>query len=376
MEFNLFGKVVKIQSSKLNQQTQRADAWNTEIIQVTSGFYNNISAKIASEISKLNFQHVKYKKVAGGADTLSSLDGSDIDEALNWSPKGYSNSVEFWTTVTKRLLTTIKVNIKIITNSDGTIKDLKLLDGDETVNDNETINLVSPFFINQNTSILDSTLSSIATKLQQGRMRGMLKVNALIDETDDDFKEKALKTITTMQEVSNYNGLGVMDGKSEIVEFKNSYSVLNDEEIKLIKEELLSSYFMSESILTGKASQEEQILFYNSTIIPLLNQLEKELSYKLISQSKRRNIQGNLYYERIIVDNQLFKFASLKDLIDLYHENTQAPFLTVNEFKTLAGLEPSEGGDVYLTNANSMMIENYSDLKGLPNDDNSDGKDA
>ena len=376
MEFNLFGKVVKIQSSKLNQQTQRADAWNTEIIQATSGFYNNISAKIASEISKLNFQHVKYKKVAGGADTLSSLDGSDIDEALNWSPKGYSNSVEFWTTVTKRLLTTIKVNIKIITNSDGTIKDLKLLDGDETVNENETINLVSPFFINQNTSILDSTLSSIATKLQQGRMRGMLKVNALIDETDDDFKEKALKTITTMQEVSNYNGLGVMDNKAEVFEFKNSYSVLNDEEIKLIKEELLSSYFMSESILTGKASQEEQILFYNSTIIPLLNQLEKELSYKLISQSKRRNIQNNLYYERIIVDNQLFKFASLKDLVDLYHENTQAPFLTVNEFKTLAGLEPSEGGDVYLTNANSMMIENYSDLKGLPNDDNSDGKDA
>lgn len=376
MEFNLFGKVVKIQSSKLNQQTQRADAWNTEIIQATSGFYNNISAKIASEISKLNFQHVKYKKVAGGADTLSSLDGSDIDEALNWSPKGYSNSVEFWTTVTKRLLTTIKVNIKIITNSDGTIKDLKLLDGDETVNENETINLVSPFFINQNTSILDSTLSSIATKLQQGRMRGMLKVNALIDETDDDFKEKALKTITTMQEVSNYNGLGVMDNKAEVFEFKNSYSVLNDEEIKLIKEELLSSYFMSESILTGKASQEEQILFYNSTIIPLLYQLEKELSYKLISQSKRRNIQNNLYYERIIVDNQLFKFASLKDLVDLYHENTQAPFLTVNEFKTLAGLEPSEGGDVYLTNANSMMIENYSDLKGLPNDDNSDGKDA
>lgn len=372
MEFNLFGKSVRIQSSRLNQQTQRASAWDDEVVSATSSFYNNISAKIATEIAKVNFQHVKYKKVDGGADTLSSLDGSDIDELLNWSPKGYENSTAFWQAVTKKLLTTRKIHIKIVDDKQGNLIDMKLLESGDEINTNETINLVSPFFINQNTSILDSTLSSIATKLQQGRMRGVLKLNAIVDNDSDDFKQTALKTLNAMQSVSNYNGLGVMDDKSEVVEFKNSYSVLNDEEIKLIKEELLSSYFMSESILTGKASQEEQIFFYNSTIIPILAQLEKELSYKLISQTRRRKTQGNLYYERIIIDNQLFKFASLKDLISLYHENTQAPFLSVNEFKILAGLEPSEGGDVYLTNANARIVEKYSDFLVKTEDDSKD----
>lgn len=363
MEFNLFGKAVRIQSSRLNQETQRATAWSDEVVSATSNFYNNISAKIGTEVAKVNFQHVKYKKVDGGSDTLQSMDGSDIDELLNWKPKGYENTTAFWQAVTKKLLTTRKVYIKIVDDKQGNLVDLKLLESGDNVNLNETINLVSPFFINENTSILDATLSGIATKLKQGRMRGMLKINAVVDNDNDEFKETALKTISTMQSVSSYNGMGVMDDKSEIVEFKNSYSVLNDEEIKLIKQELLSSYFMSEKILSGEPTQEEQIYFYNSTIIPLLAQLEKELSYKLISQSKRRKTQGNLYYERIIIDNQLFKFASLKDLISLYHENTNAPFLTVNEFKVLAGLEPSEGGDVYLTNANSKLIEKYSDLR-------------
>ena len=66
MEFNLFGKVLKIESSHLDTRTQRAVGWQDEAISATSGFYNNISAKIASEISKVNFQHVQYKKLTMG----------------------------------------------------------------------------------------------------------------------------------------------------------------------------------------------------------------------------------------------------------------------------------------------------------------------
>ena len=50
-------------------------------------------------------------------------------------------------------------------------------------------------------------------------------------------------------------------------------------------------------------------------------------------------------------------------MLDLYHENTQAPMFTVNEFKVLMGLEPIEGGDVYLTNLNSKIIKSFSELQ-------------
>ena len=362
MEFNLFGKAVKIQSSKMNQSTQRATGWSDEAVSATSGFYNNISAKIATEISKLNFQHVKYKKTDNGIDTLQSMDGSDIDEVLNWRPKGHLNSVDFWSDVTRKLMRTRQVYLKTHYDSDGNLIDL-LINEDEDVNTDETVNLVSPFFINSNTSILDSTLSSIAQKLQQGRIKGQLKINGLIDTESDEFVQKAQATLSQMQKIGSVNGLTVTDDKTEIKEFSNSYSVLNDEEIKLIKSELLSSYFMSESILDGTATQEEQIYFYQSTIVPLLNQLEKELTYKLISTTKRRKIQGNKYYERIVIDNQLFKFASIDNMLSLIHENTQAPLLNLNELRVLLGLEAIEGGDVYMTNLNSKIIKDFSDLE-------------
>lgn len=362
MEFNLFGKAVKIQSSKMNQQTQRAVGWSDEAVSATSGFYNNISAKIATEISKLNFQHVKYKKNDNGIDTLVSMDGSDIDEVLNWKAKGHLNSVDFWSDVTRKLMRTRQVYLKPSYDKDGNLIDL-LINEDEEIDTNETVNLVSPFFINSNTSILDSTLSSIATKLQQGRIKGQLKINGLIDTESDEFVQKAQNTLSQMQKIGSVNGLTVTDDKTEIKEFSNSYSVLNDEEIKLIKSELLSSYFMSETILDGTATQEEQIYFYQSTIVPLLNQLEKELTYKLISTTKRRKIKGNQYYERIVIDNQLFKFASIDNMLSLIHENTQAPLLNLNELRVLLGLEAIEGGDVYMTNLNSKIIKDFSELE-------------
>ena len=361
LKFNIFGKAVTIQSSKLDQTTQRAAGWKDEAVSATSGFYNNIAAKIATEISKVNFQHVKYKKTPNGIDTLTSMDGSDIDEVLNWKPKGHLNSVEFWSIVARKLMRTRQIYLDPVYDSDGQLIDLLLADDD--IDTNETVNIVSPFFFNLNTSILDATLSSIATKLQQGRIKGQLKINGVVDTDSKEFVEKAQEMLNQMQKIGSVNGLTVTDSKTEINEFSNSYSVLNDEEIKLIKSELLSSYFMSEKILTGEASQVEQIYFYQSTIIPLLNQLEKELTYKLISSSKRQKVKGNIYYERIIIDNQLFKFASIKDMLDLYHENTQAPMLTVNEFKVLMGLEPIEGGDVYLTNLNSKIIKSFSELQ-------------
>lgn len=256
---------------------------------------------------------------------------------------------------------TRQVYLKPHYDSDGNLVDL-LINEDEDVNTDETVNLVSPFFINSNTSILDSTLSSIATKLQQGRIKGQLKINGLIDTESDEFVQKAQNTLSQMQKIGSVNGLTVTDDKTEIKEFSNSYSVLNDEEIKLIKSELLSSYFMSETILDGTATQEEQIYFYQSTIVPLLNQLEKELTYKLISTSKRRKIKGNQYYERIVIDNQLFKFASIDNMLSLIHENTQAPLLNLNELRVLLGLEAIEGGDVYMTNLNSKIIKDFSEL--------------
>lgn len=373
----LFGRTVKIEKGRVTKEEQQIKAWQDATIDYTSSFVINIKNKIASEISKINFNHVKYKVNEGGVDVLRSLEGSDVDEVLNWNPKGFANSIEFWSVVTKRLMSSKMVRLEVhYEKHDGVsvLTDITILEGDSKAPMSETINLVSPFYINDDTSILDEALKSISTKLNQGKLRALYRINATMDETAEEFKKRANLTINTMQETSQYNGIGAMDGKGEIVELKNGYSVLNEEEIDLIKSELLSAFFMNEKILLGTATQEEQIAFYNATIIPLLFQFEKELSYKLIPNSRRRKTKGNLYYERIIIDNQLFKFASLKDLINLYHENINAPMFTVNEFKVMIGEQPIEGGDVYLTNLNSKVIKSFDEITNEDTTNSTEGE--
>jgi hypothetical protein len=363
---NLFGKVVQIYRGNINQQTQRVPNWDMSAsAEFTSSYAINIQNKIASEVSKVSFNHVKYKKNENGADTLISMAGSDIDEVLNWSAKGKINSIAFWSDVVKRLMVNEKVKLVPVYNERlGILTDLRFpIDTDADMPENETINLISPFYTNTDTSLLDNALDAIAEKLVQGKIRALYKVNANLDlDNVKEYKDKVKATIESLQTNSSYNGITPIDAKGEIIELKKDYSVLNKEEIDLIKSELLGAFFMSEEILNGTASQEQQMYFYNSTIIPLLVQLEKELTYKLLSTNNRRVIAGNMYYQRIIIDNQLFKFATLKELIDLYHENTNAPVFTINEMRIKMGEQPIEGGDKYFTNRNAVIVEDFDDL--------------
>lgn len=370
---NLFGKIVRVFTGKLDNKTQRVKGWDLDTAsEFTSAFAINIQNKIASEVSKVSFNHVKYKKNEKGADTLISMAGSDIDEVLNWSPKGKLNSIEFWSNVVKKLMANKRIYLVPVYDKTGHLQDLRFpIDTDGDLNRDETINLISPFYLNDDTSILDNALNAIAQKLDQGKIRALYKVNAQLDfDFVDEFKEKAMATIKSMQDGSTFNGIAPIDSKGEIIELKKDYSVLNKEEIDLIKSELLGAFFMNEDILNGTASQEQQMYFYNSTIIPLLVQLEKELTYKLLTSNNRRVIAGNLYYQRIIIDNQLFKFATLKELIDLYHENTNAPVFTINEMRIKMGEQPIEGGDKYFTNRNAVLVNNLDDLIDRQNAEN------
>lgn len=363
---NLFGKFVSISKGKIDQKTQRVQGWDMSAsAEFTSAFAINIQNKIASEISKISFNHVKYQKNPNGADTLISMAGSDIDEVLNWSPKGKTNSIEFWSDVVKRLMANEKVSlIPIYNEQTGELLDLRFpIDTDDTATLAESVNLISPYYTNTDTNLLDRALDGIGEKLLQGKIRALYQVNANLDLDDvQDYKDKVRATIEALQTGATYNGISPIDAKGEIVELKKDYSVLNKEEIDLIKSELLGAYFMNEDILNGTATQEQQMYFYNSTIIPLLVQLEKELTYKLISRNARRVLKDNIYYQRIIIDNQLFKFATLKELIDLYHENTNAPVFTINEMRIKMGEQPIEGGDKYFTNRNAVIVEDFDDL--------------
>ena len=51
--------MVSFSRGKLNNDTQRVTAWQNEAVEYTSAFVTNIHNKIANEITKVEFNHVK-----------------------------------------------------------------------------------------------------------------------------------------------------------------------------------------------------------------------------------------------------------------------------------------------------------------------------
>lgn len=223
----LFGGIVTIQRGRLNKQTQRVETFTNEAVSFTSQFVMNIQKKIASEISKITYNHMRYEVVPKGTDIMRSLDGSDIDEVLNWKPKGFDSSTEFWNKVVIQMFQTKKVRLKPIYKKNKYtdtyyLDDLRIVNGDEEYKQSEVVTLISPFYLDNDTSILDQALASITTKLEQGKLRALYKVNANLDNGLGAFKEKAMTAIQAMQTSANFNGIGVTDAKAELIELKNS----------------------------------------------------------------------------------------------------------------------------------------------------------
>ena len=136
--------MVSFSRGKLNNDTQRVTAWQNEAVEYTSAFVTNIHNKIANEITKVEFNHVKYKKSDVGSDTLISKAGSDLDEVLNWSSKGEHNSMEFWQKVIKKLLCTRYVDLyPKFDRETGDLADLLLTNDGKEYKPEEIVRLFS-----------------------------------------------------------------------------------------------------------------------------------------------------------------------------------------------------------------------------------------
>lgn len=365
---SIFQNIVKIFRGRIDKKTQRVN-WQNGTTNFTSNFILNIQHRIANEISKSYFNHVEYTVNPNGYDYSKNLTGTDIDEVLNWSPKGYNNSTEFWNDVVIKMLNQKYVYIKPIFDSRGVFISLEIV-GDEEFKRDETVNLVSPFFSDNGTNLLDNILSSVYDKLATNKTRAYLKINGSFSEGKEEFKKKVSQTLETFQEVGEFNGIGVLDAKTDIVELNNSYSVITSEEMDFIKTEILSGFGISEKVLLGTASEQENTAFRANTIAVLLEQLERELTYKLISSYKRIRNDNKKTYQRIVVNTNIMKFASLDQLIKFSQANTNTPIAQQNEERGFYGLAPIEGGDEFFVNLNATTAKDVTKQEEMNEENN------
>lgn len=349
--------LVKISSGYFDKKTNSVKF--DDHVYYSSNFVTSINNFIAREFAKLEFRHKIYTTLPDGTQTKEDKLNSDIYETLTYAANDEDSNTVWRTKMINTLLTAGRVYLKPTYDNMYSLKSLPITTAEEfKKNKNDVIVLVSPFISNDNnTSLFDALLSSIANDISNQPMKAYLKINAAINSANSDFASKAKEQLAVMSDVSSVNGIGILDGKTELIELKNKYSSIDAETVKVVKQEVLNAYNFSEKLLNGQYSETDYKNFFESVIRPLIDQIEKEFTYKLLSNNARINTGKKTSFERIKLEVDMFKFASVSDLISLTNVNTNGSILTVNEVRKLYNVEPIAGGDVFRTNLNSVEVK-------------------
>lgn len=357
----LFDGIVRKFTGDVNTQTQQV-TWSDDVVKYTSNFMLSATKFVEREFSKLHIDHRIYR-LENDKYLVSDKYGSDVYETLNYSPNGFRNNSEWKREIIRRLFSTSAVYLKPI-RKHGELISLEFTDA-ETYNKHsaDIICFTSPFYISDNASLYDNILTNISRSFDQNKLRGFVKINAAAGTMTDDFVKKATAELQSLQQLAKYNGLTVIDGRSEIVELNKDYDTVDPETVNLIKREILNGFGFSESLLLGNYTNEEYKHFYTNVMQPLVTEIETELTFKLLSTNARVNNGVKQSFERITVSTDTFAFASVSELISLASANTNGAYLTVNEVRQIMGFDPIAGGDVFRTNLNSTEIK-YDKNKG------------
>lgn len=351
----IFDNVVKFFKGDINNKTQRV-TWSNDEVRYTSAFMQSVEMFIAREFSKLEINHRQYTKQQDGGYLVTDKLGSDIFETLNFAANGYMNNTQWRRELVRRIVRGQNVYLK--PKREGVrLVALEFVDL-ETYRQkpDDILAITSPMFVSDNSTLYDDILSRIGSELKGNKLRGFLKINANLAADAEAFKRTAQQQIQTLQEVAEYNGLGVIDGKANIEELKNEYAPVDPEAVKIIKREILNGFGFSEKLLTGEYTEDDYSHFFDNVLKPLIREIETELTYKLLTTNARINNGEKNTFERVKISVNTFSFATSEVLVKLAEANTNGAFLTVNEIRKLLNHDPIQGGDVFRTNLNSAEV--------------------
>lgn len=348
--------VVRMMRGDVDKRTQVV-TWSDQAVQYTSAYMQSVIYFVAREFSKLDIRHRVYVRQEDGKYLQRDKLGSDIYEVLNYAPNGYKTNAEWRRQIATRIMTGATVYLQPI-RKNGILTALKLTD-QEGYNKapDDVLAITSSYYISSNASLYDNILTNIGRELSGNNLRGFLKINAAVGSSVDAFKKTALDQLHVMQDVASFNGLGIIDAKADVVELRNEYKTIPDEAVKIIKREILNGFGLSESLLTGEYTEADYRHFVDQVLSPLVNELETELTYKLLTTNARINNGQKATFERVKISQPITKWASMDQIVALAKANTNGAYLTVNEVRVLMGYDPIEGGDVYRTNLNSAEVK-------------------
>jgi len=173
---------------------------------------------------------------------------------------------------------------------------------------------------------------------------------------DSDRKQKAEDFAKTYL-AKDGTGIAYLDSSTTLTQVNSQAKYANADEMKVFEEKILRYHNISESILTGDFTEIQWQSYYETNIETFTNKLVNELMNKLLFDS---DIAKG---EKIIVQSNSLDVASTQTKINLVQNTKELGIFTQNEYRSLFGYPPIEGGDKSLMSLNFIDASKASEYQ-------------
>lgn len=226
-----------------------------------------------------------------------------------------------------------------------------------------------------------------------GTLRRLVEKLALLDSADNRLYSKQLDLILQLPftlknerrqneaerrleilEAQLYDhkyGVGYIDATEKITQLNRPVTNTLFEAVEELTKSLHSQLGLTPSIFSGTASQEEMVLYYNRTVLPIMNVLADSMIGAFFTRTAIR--QGN----SIMVFPSLFKMAPLEILAEASDKFTRNAIMSSNEIRSVFGMRPHPDPDAdALRNKNLNQADNAMPEQTQNPPDNEDEKET
>ncbi|MHB1153557.1 MAG: phage portal protein [Eubacteriales bacterium] len=185
------------------------------------------------------------------------------------------------------------------------------------------------------------------------KVRGLLKQKQAMLDTAD-IEKSTEQFAARFAKAAAEGGIVGIDSMEEYTALTVTPWAANSAQIKDIRDNILRYWRISESILTSKYQSNEWQSFYESVIEPILIQMSKAFTNTCFTPLER--IRGN----RILITSDAMIYMAMSTRIALISATRELGIFTRNEYRSILGYAPIEGGDEPLVSLNYIKSSEQS----------------
>ena len=178
------------------------------------------------------------------------------------------------------------------------------------------------------------------------QIKGIVKMNGMLSEVDKKKQRELFDT--ALSDSINTKGSSIIpiDLKSEYIPLNVDPKLIDKDTLEFLQAKILDYFGVSVPIFTNKYTEDEYNSFYESTIEPLAIQLSEAFSIGLLTNNQLE--RG----EEIVFFSERLQYASWNTKVTAIEKLMSLGIMSLNESRSLLGLEPIEGGNKRLQSLN------------------------